>query len=345
MGSLVKRALVIGGTGFIGLHVVDALLGAGWSVRTTRRKSSPTLLLRKRPVEMVNGSLDDAESLRRAMEGIDVVFLTAGHYPRYSLTPDASVALAVGQLDRCYAAAKDAQVRRVVYASSVAALAPGETPATEDDVGPPDLREGTYPTVKKAMEAATDRARDGGLDVTSLLLGGCIGPWDLRLGTNGFLAAILSGAVPHWYDGLVHLVAVEDAAHAHLAAALSGGPRHLVGGHTVRVGELIGGLVRRHGAPDPGPSISLDEMRALAEAAERAAAPLRLRVPVPRELVDIAALGRPIDSRRALESLGLSLTPLDAAIDATVAWLVRHRFVRSAPSPARILDAKPHLDS
>jgi len=326
------RALVIGGTGFIGLHVVDALLHAGWTVRATRRKSSPTLLLRRRPVEMVHASLEERGELERAMEGCDVVFLTAAHYPRYSLLGAHAAAHGVSGMRSACEAAKAVGVRRVVYASSVAALAPGKTTATEDDVGKPDAREGAYPMVKKAMEQEVDRARDGGLDIVSLLLGGCIGPWDMRLGTNGFLVALLHGAIPYWVDGLVHMVAVEDAARAHVAAAFAPGSRYLVAGHSLTVGKLIERVVTRYGVKSPGPSLPLDQIRALADAAEAAAAPKKQRVPLPREFVDIAALGRPISTLLAEKDLSLRWTPLDDALDGTVEWLVRHRYV--PPNPA-----------
>ena len=326
------RALVIGGTGFIGLHVVDALLHAGWTVRATRRKSSPTLLLRKRPVEMVHASLDDRGSLERAMEGCDVVFLAAAHYPRYSLLGEHAVAHGVSGMRSACEAARSVGVRRVVYSSSVAALGPGKSRATESDVGLPDESEGAYPTVKKAMEQEVDRARDAGLDIVSLLLGGCIGPWDLRLGTNGFLVALLRGVIPYWVNGLIHLVAVEDAARAHVAAAFAPRSRYLVAGHSLTVAQLIDRMVLRYDAPRPGPRLPLDEIRALADAAEAAAAPRRERVALPREFVDIAALGRPISTVRAEKDLSMSWTPLDDALDGTVEWLARHRYV--TPNPA-----------
>ena len=74
-----KRILVVGATGFVGLHVVDALLAAGYSVRATRRPRSITLLLRRRDVELVPASLEDPEALRAAMIGCDAVCFCAAH--------------------------------------------------------------------------------------------------------------------------------------------------------------------------------------------------------------------------------------------------------------------------
>ncbi len=327
-----KRAVVVGGTGFIGLHVVDALLAGGWTVRATRRPSSPTLLLRRRPVELVHADLDDEASLERAFDGADAVFLAGAYYPRYSLELAGAVERGTAQLRRACTVARKAGVARLIYSSSVAVLGPGASVATEADVGEPDPREGVYPTVKKTMERELDRARDAGLSATSLLLGGCIGPWDLRLGTGGFVAALLAGAPLRWTDGLVHLVAVSDAARAHVAAVGSDAPRYLVAGKSLRVAELVAMVVERHGAAHPGDPVSLASARELATRSEAAAAPRRRRVTLPRELVDIVALGRPISTQLAERDLDLRWTPLEAALDAFVAWLIRHRYVPRIPA-------------
>ena len=104
-----KRALVIGGTGFLGLNLVDELLAGGVEVRATRRRKSITAFLRKRPVELVNASFDDALSLKNAMVGCDAVFHVAGYYPRYSLDRDAALSEATAGIDAVCAAALSAE--------------------------------------------------------------------------------------------------------------------------------------------------------------------------------------------------------------------------------------------
>lgn len=110
------RALVIGGTGFLGLNVVDELLAAGHEVRVTRRKRSITALVRRRPVTLVEASLDAPEELERAMDGCDVVFLAGAHYPRYSLDVHASLEEGVRGVTNACRAARAAGTR-LVYTS------------------------------------------------------------------------------------------------------------------------------------------------------------------------------------------------------------------------------------
>lgn len=67
-----KRALVTGGTGFVGSHVVRALIAAGHSVRVLHRASSKLDALADLTYETALGDITDADSLRRACEGISL---------------------------------------------------------------------------------------------------------------------------------------------------------------------------------------------------------------------------------------------------------------------------------
>ena len=68
------RALVTGGTGFIGSHLVDELLEQGYDVRVLRRNTSNITLLENNKLSFVVGDLADTESLERACQQVDVVF-------------------------------------------------------------------------------------------------------------------------------------------------------------------------------------------------------------------------------------------------------------------------------
>ncbi len=74
-----KRALVTGGAGLIGSHLVDLLLREGWTVRIldnlepqTHREGKPAWVNAR--AEFVQGDLTDRATIRQAMGGIDVIF-------------------------------------------------------------------------------------------------------------------------------------------------------------------------------------------------------------------------------------------------------------------------------
>lgn len=335
------RALVVGGTGFIGLNVVDELLAQGAQVRVSRRKQSVTALVRRRPVELVEASLEEPAKLRAAMDGCDVVFFTGGYYPRYSLDLAASLEEGVRGVRNVCEAALAAKVPRLVYTSTIATLdTVPDRPAHDDDV-PPRMPEGSvYRAVKWAMEREVERAVGRGLDAVTLLPGGCIGPGDLRVGTASVIVGVVRGLMTWWVDGTVDLVDVTDAARAHVAAA---GPtrhrRYALAGSAVRVGTLLRTVARRYGGSVPELLLSADEARERATAEERAAAPRKERVTIPRELVDMATTGQVVSNARAAEDLGFAPRPLEESLDRAHAWLSRFGFVPRRAMEEKGLDA------
>jgi nucleoside-diphosphate-sugar epimerase len=73
-----RNVLVTGATGFIGGHLVEALLEKGYSVTCLVRGTSNTRALQKRPVKLVVGDLNDLEPIREAADAIHTVFHVAG---------------------------------------------------------------------------------------------------------------------------------------------------------------------------------------------------------------------------------------------------------------------------
>jgi dTDP-L-rhamnose 4-epimerase len=91
-----KRALVTGGAGLIGSHIVDLLQSKAWSVRILDNLEPQTHCHGKPPwlraatrngAEFVEGDMRDPETVESALDGIDVVFHQAaygGYMPEIS---------------------------------------------------------------------------------------------------------------------------------------------------------------------------------------------------------------------------------------------------------------------
>ena len=118
-----KGVLVTGGAGFIGAHLVDALVERGARVRvlddlsTGRRDNLEHLDGR---IELVEGDVRSFDACRRAAEGTALVFHQAalGSVPRSMADPATTLAVNAGGTANVFAACREAGVRRVVYASS-----------------------------------------------------------------------------------------------------------------------------------------------------------------------------------------------------------------------------------
>ena len=73
-----RSAFVTGGTGFLGLNLVEQLTAQGWQVTALHRPGSDVRLLSRFPARRVEGDLLDPASLRRAVpRGVDAVFHVA----------------------------------------------------------------------------------------------------------------------------------------------------------------------------------------------------------------------------------------------------------------------------
>src|SRR5690606_10015465 len=133
--------LVTGGAGFIGSHIATRLLEEGKQVRVLDNFSNSTrdnLDHIIDDIELIEGDLRSEDDLRRAVDGVDLIYHEGalGSVPRSIADPKTSFDVnAMGTL-KLLNAARDANVRRVVYASSSSVY--GNTPVLpkQEDMKP-----------------------------------------------------------------------------------------------------------------------------------------------------------------------------------------------------------------
>jgi UDP-glucose 4-epimerase len=128
------KVLVTGGAGFIGSHLVDALLSAGNTVRVLDDLSSGSIELVPPDVEFVKGSVSDGRVVQRAVENVDIVFHQAAHRAvlrsvEHPLSTDRANTHGTLTLLK---ASVDAGVRRLVFASSSSVYGGAETMPTPE---------------------------------------------------------------------------------------------------------------------------------------------------------------------------------------------------------------------
>ena len=119
-------ALVTGGAGFIGSHIASALLASGARVRilddlsTGHRENLDEI---GGDVEFIEGSVADEQLLKKAFENVELIFHEAAipSVPRSVEAPRNTHVASVDGTFSLLLAARDAGVRRVVYAASSSA--------------------------------------------------------------------------------------------------------------------------------------------------------------------------------------------------------------------------------
>jgi dihydroflavonol-4-reductase len=208
-----KTILITGGTGFVGSHVADVLLEAGYRVRCTVRATSNLRWLEGKPVELVEADLGEGD-LQEAVAGVDAVIHCAGltrgsRRALYAANRDATGALA----DACLAAGRKI---RFVYCSSQAAAGPSSIWRPRELEEPPGPVS-NYGRSKLAGEVEALRRADG-LQVVVLRPAAVYGPRDedtlpyFRMAARGVVI------IPGLFTRLVQLVHARDVARALLLA-------------------------------------------------------------------------------------------------------------------------------
>jgi dihydroflavonol-4-reductase len=226
--------LVTGGTGFVGANVVRELLAAGAGVRVLARPGGDRRALAGVKVEIVEGDLLDAASVRRAVAGVQQVYHVAADYRLWTPDPAALYRVNVDGTRAMLEAAGQAGVGRIVYTSSVGALGipkdgtPGteETPVTLADMV------GHYKRSKFLGEQVALEFARRGLPVVVVNPSAPIGPWDVKPTPTGqMIVDFMRGRMVATVDTGLNIVHVRDVARGHVLAAARGKPgeRYILG--------------------------------------------------------------------------------------------------------------------
>ena len=129
------KILVTGGTGFVGVNLIQRLLSLGANVRATIHRRSP--IVNNEHIEYVQTDLTSPEDCRKAAEGIDYVFMCAANTsgaavmektPLVHLTPN----LIMNAL--MLEASHEANVKKFLFISSNTVYPVTDQPAQENDV-------------------------------------------------------------------------------------------------------------------------------------------------------------------------------------------------------------------
>ena len=254
------RVLVTGATGFLGQPVCERLVAAGHHVRGLARSAHSPLPPGEGQgegrIEIVRGDLQERDSIRRALEGIEAVYHLAG---RVSFEPKDGrqmYALHVDCTRQLLHEAKEAGVKRIILASTSGAIAVSkeERIGTEADDYPITVV-GRWPYyLSKIYEEklALEYCRKHGIPLVVLNPSLLMGPGDERLSSTWTVLKFLNQEIPALPSGGLSFVDVRDAADAFVQALERGEVygRHLMGVN-MPFDEFFGRLERLTGVSAP----------------------------------------------------------------------------------------------
>lgn len=302
-------ALVIGGAGFVGWHVVKALVATGRKVQVFDRAAPPEALP---SVTYIQGDVTNPDALNRAMDGMDQVYHLAALSHLWA--SDTALFDRINHLGtlNVIAAAQQTRPHCLVYTSTEVILRgwndPSPTPLTEADPLPAlAAMAGPYTRSKWHAEQAMRRAALDGLPVRIVYPTMPIGAGDRGLTPPArMIRQMLTAPPPAYLPCMFNLVPVAAVADAHLLAAQKGadGGRYLLGGEDVSFKTLLEVLNRWARKPPPRRTIPY-WLAETAAKAETALSDLTKRAPnAPLEGVRLVKYPTSVDNAQAKTALG-----------------------------------------
>lgn len=314
------KALVTGGTGFVGGALVRRLRRSGWDVRVLARHTSRVNALRELGVEIAYGDVLDPASVRTAVEGCPVVFHAAAIYELWVRDRKQLMQTETEGTRNVLQAALDASVQRVVYTSSAIVIGERKGETGNEDTPHRGYFLSAYEEAKFRAEQVARRFLERGLPLVIVNPAAVYGPGDLKP-SGRMIIDLLNGRLPALFPMFLSVVFVEDVAEGHLRAYEQGtiGRRYILAEGTYTERQWVGEICRLARIRFPR-MIPAWMARIVASAGELVSAftgrPPMLSVETWRYL----SHGFRVDGSRAVRELGVRYTPLTEGMRQTIQW-------------------------
>ncbi|MCL2305880.1 MAG: NAD-dependent epimerase/dehydratase family protein [Planctomycetaceae bacterium] len=254
-----KTVFVTGATGFIGSKLVEILLERGYCVRGLCRRRTPSnsqereavlKYLENRPnFQFVHGDITEPESLRKGMEGCDLVFHLAAYAKNWSPDPAVYTRLNVDAMRNVFQVAKELQVQKIVWTSTVVTFGPTRPGEVRDENSSPRLVNTYFTEYERTKTIAEQEALRWAKDGLPLVIVNPTRVYGPGLLSEGNAAAQLildyvKGKAPFLPNRGVNIGNygfVDDVALGHLLAMEQGriGERYILGGENASLREFL----------------------------------------------------------------------------------------------------------
>ncbi|KWX21686.1 NAD-dependent dehydratase [Mycolicibacterium wolinskyi] len=317
---MTAEKLVIGASGFLGSHVTRKLVERGEKVRVLIRTTSSTRGIDDLDVQRRYGDIFDAESVRAAMDGCDVVYYCVVDARAWLRDPTPLWRTNVEGLQNVLDIAADANLRKFVFTSSIATIGLAESGcATEElpnnwlDIG------GDYVHTRVLAEQMVLRyVQEKGLPAVAMCVSNTYGAGDwLPTPHGGLVAAAVRGKLPFYVKGAAaETVGVSDAAEALILAGEHGRPgeRYIVSERFMTAREIYETACAAIGVEPPKRGVPIRLLAAAGAVADRVASLTGRDSRLSPLTVRLMHVMSPMDHGKAVRELGWQPGPTPQAI-------------------------------
>lgn len=316
--------LVTGANGFVGGHLTELLVKRGYRVRAMVRNPEKSRDSLPKEVETVVGTMQDRESIRRAVEGVYGVFHIAAVFREAGLPDEYYFEVNAEGTRRVFEASIEAGVKRIIHCSTTGVLGDVKNPPADETVpyAPCDIyQESKVEAEKIALEYFRREAVRGVVIRPAMIYG----PRDTRLLkifrmiNRGKFFYVGRG------DAFCHFIDVRDLAKAFLLAMekenLNGEVYTIAGDEIIRLNEVVDKIADILHVKRPWLHLPLKPMQWLGDICEAICTPLKIQPPIYRRRVDFYIKNRSFDISKAKRDLGFkSSQPFELELKEIIQW-------------------------
>lgn len=321
-----KKALVTGAAGFVGIHVVRALLARGVRVRAFVYTREDDTLLRGLDVDRVTGDVRDPGDVEQAVSGMDLVVHAAGNVSFQPGDRTLQTEVNVDGTRNMVAASRAAAVQRFVHVSTVSALGypPHGQVGDEDTPYNWSSMDVGYMETKKAAQDLVLAAAESGMDAVVCNPTTMFGPDDINMNAasyvSGFQAVRGLMVCP---AGGTNVADVRAVAAGILQVAEKGRPGecYVLGGVDMTYRDLFRAILARLGKGTPVLVLPSPVMSLAAFLSEACLGWMKGGPPLTRDMAGPSSRLLFYRSDKAVRELGYEPGDPRQAIGDTIDWM------------------------
>ena len=328
---MTTKVFVTGATGFVGANLVRLLIQKKYQVRVLARSHSTLNNLKDLDVDIVFGDLNDID-LAEKIRGCKFLFHVAAYYSLYQIDKNQLYISNVIGTRSILKAAKQANVERIVYTSSVAAIGVKETGeiVNENYQAPVDKIIGHYKKSKYWAEQEVYKAVANGQNIIIVIPSTPIGPLDIKPTPTGeIILRFLRRRMPAYVDTGLNLIDVRDVAHGHILALERGevGQRYILGNKNMSLKALLDELSYLTGLKAPRRTLPIWIPLILAWMGEYILCSFGKKQGIPLDGVRMSTKSMYYDSSKAVNELKISYKPINDSLKDAIDWFVNNGYV------------------
>ncbi|HYL97590.1 MAG TPA: hopanoid-associated sugar epimerase [Blastocatellia bacterium] len=319
------KVFITGSTGFIGANLTRSLLARGFEVKALIRPGADSRNVEGLQIERSEADLADRKSLAQAMKGCQAVFHVAALYSLWKRDAQALYQTNVEGSKNIFDAAADAEIDRVVYTSSVAAIGVPAAGTVADEATQTSVERlvSEYKKSKFLAEQEAIKRAASGQNIVIVNPSTPIGPYDIKPTPTGeIVLRFLNKQMPAYVDTGLNVVDVEDVAQGHILALERGckGERYILGNRNLSFKELLEVLSKVTGMPAPAVRVPHFIPLIAAYMDEGVLSRFGKRPTVSIYSVKMSRKVMFYDSSKAVRELGLPQSPIEGALEKAVQW-------------------------